>query len=90
MITSQSRYASGEVLWVKTSSRGNKQTVYLNTVCVLVRPYTVAIIKETDSEPLYAFQAYRDASRWWTVADYNPQVFYPLDMTPGVMLRVPT
>jgi hypothetical protein len=90
MITSRSRYASGEVLWVNTTSRGNKQTVYLNTVVVLVVPYTVALVKETDSQPVYAYQTYRDANRWWTIADVNPQVFYPLDLIPGESMRIPT
>lgn len=90
MISPLSRYASGEVLWVKTKSRGNKQTVYLNTVVILAVPYSVVLVKETDSQPVYSYRVYRNAERWWTIADVNPQVFYPLDLIPGAMLRVPT
>jgi hypothetical protein len=90
MIGSSSRYTAGEVLWVNTKSRGNKQTVYLNPVVLLSVPYTAVLIHETDSQQQFAYKVYRDASRWWNIADVNPQVFYPLDMIPGASLRVPS
>lgn len=89
-ILPQSRYTSGEVLWVNTKKRGNKQTVYLNTVVELSQPYTVAILRETDAMAHYAYRAYGDPNRWWTIADINPQIFYPFDIIPGAQMRVPT
>lgn len=93
MIGVSSRYAVGEQQWVRTTGphgRGNKQTIYLNTVTVLVNPYTVALVRETDSMAQYAYRAYHDPKRWWVIADANPQVFYPLDARPGQSIRVPT
>jgi hypothetical protein len=54
--------------------------VYLNPVVVLSVPYSVALVRETDSQQQYAYKVYRDATRWWNIADVNPQVFYPLDL----------
>ena len=90
MIAPRSRYADGEVLWVNTTGRGNKQTVYLNPVVVLAVPYSVVLVRETDSQQQFAYKVYHDATRWWTIADINPQVFYPLDLLPGAGLRVPS
>jgi len=84
-----SRYLEGEMLWVH-SDRGNKQTVYLNTITVITSPYSLVLMREGDDMTLLAQQAYRDPDKWWMVADANPQWFYPLDMFPGDSLRVPT
>jgi len=94
VISAQSRYAQGELLWVTTNDpdtgRGNKQTVYLNTVTYLTSPYSVALVRETDDISLFAFTAYNDPRRWWILADANPQVFHPWDTRPGQSIRVPS
>jgi hypothetical protein len=89
VISPTARYAEGEVLWVTTASRGAKQTLYLNTVTVLLGTYTAAFMREGDNLTLVAHSAYKDPGRWWAVADANPQVFYPLDIIPGTSVRVP-
>lgn len=89
-INHSSRYTQGEQLWLTTTGRGNKATVYLNTVTVLNTPYSVALVRETDSMMLYAQGAYQDPRRWWAIADANPQCFYPLDTRPGQALRIPS
>ena len=94
MITPSSRYAQGEAMWVTTrdpeTGRGNKQTVYLNTVTFLTTTYSVALVRETDDMSLFAFTAYADPRRWWVIADANPQVFHPWDARPGQSVRVPS
>jgi hypothetical protein len=88
-VTSNSRYTQGEQQWVTTTDRGNKQTLYLNTVTIINSPYTAALIHETDTMDLFASRAYGDPKRWWVIADVNPQFFYPLDLIPGRQVRVP-
>jgi hypothetical protein len=94
MIAPSSRYAQGEAMWVSTQDpdvgRGNKQTVYLNTVIYLTNPYSVALVRETDDMTMFAFTAYGDPRRWWVIADANPQVFHPWDARPGQSVRVPS
>lgn len=85
-----SRYVEGEAIWVRTQSRGNKQTVYLNTVTSLTSAYGMALMREGDNMTLVADAAYNDPRRWWIVADANPQWFHPLDSHPGESLRVPS
>ena len=87
-----SRYTQGVQQWVTTTGphgRGNKLTLYLNTVTVLNSPYTVALVRETDDMTKFAYDSYHDPKRWWVVADANPQAFYPLDLIPGQSLRLP-
>jgi len=89
VIAPSSRYLQGELLWVHTQSRGNKQTVYLDTVTTLTRPYTMALMREGDNMALVAAKSYGDPLRWWVVADATPQWFHPMDSFPGQTLRVP-
>ena len=88
-ISPTSRYIQGESLWVKTTSRGNKQTVYLNTMIVMTAAYSAVISREDDNMMLYANRTFGDPYRWWQLADVNPPVFYPLDIIPGQQLRLP-
>ncbi len=32
---------------------------------------------------------YQDASKWYVLADANPEIFYPLDLTAGTVIKVP-
>ena len=76
--------------WLNTQSRGNKRTIYLNTVVTMNAPYTVSMIRSGDTFDNTAFKSYRNATRWWQLADANPQIFYPLDIAPGDQIRIPT
>ncbi len=32
---------------------------------------------------------YQDASKWYVLADANPEIFYPLDLIAGTVIKVP-
>jgi len=36
-----------------------------------------------------AFKLFGDASQWWRIADVNPQISFPLDLYPGMEIRIP-
>lgn len=36
-----------------------------------------------------AFKLFGDASQWWRIADVNPQIAFPLDLAPGMEIRIP-
>jgi hypothetical protein len=46
-----------------------------------------------DSDRSFQFLGYvflKDPTLWWQIADVNPQIWYPLDLTMGSYLHVPT
>ena len=89
-LSSTSRYSEGEYLWV-ASDRGNKFTVYLNTVTRLTVAYSIYYVREGDNLWNLAAKFYSDPREWNILADANPHVFNPyVDLHPGTMLRVPT
>lgn len=46
-------------------------------------------VKDGENPQWLAFKFLRDASSWWMVAEVNPQIWYPLDMTMGDYIHVP-
>ena len=52
--------------------------------------YTTYRVTSGDRLDSLAGVAYGDAELWWVIADANPEVFYPDDLVPGALLRIPT
>jgi nucleoid-associated protein YgaU len=46
-------------------------------------------VKEGDRIDLIAFSYLGDAALWWIVCDYN-DIFYPLELEVGAVLRIPS
>lgn len=51
------------------------------------RPYTTVA---GDTLEKIAEREYGDANKWYVLADANPEVFWPLDLLEGVVIRIPT
>lgn len=52
--------------------------------------YTVYVVREGDTLENIATRYLGSPLRYWEIADLNPQVKYPLDITTGTTLRLPT
>jgi len=66
-------------------------TVYLLTTLPLPAPPKVQImVRETDSLPLLAHEALNDPTKWWVLADANPQVRHPFDLKTSDVIYLPT
>jgi len=53
---------------------------------VYVQKYTV-----TSGETLESIAAklYGDPTQFWRIADINPQIRFPIDLVPGMTIRIP-
>jgi prophage DNA circulation protein len=40
--------------------------------------------------PLLAYKFMEDSTRWWEIAEVNPQLWYPLDMSAGSYIKIPS
>lgn len=67
-----------------------RETLYLMTTAPDVSGATsVYYAKETESMQFLGFKFLGDPNRWHEVADLNPQVWYPLDLKAGQIMRAP-
>jgi hypothetical protein len=67
----------------------SRDTTYLLTTVpgsTLPRSY---MAKMTDNMQLLAYQSLQDPTRWWVIADANPQLRYPFDLTTGDVIHLP-
>lgn len=53
------------------------------------RRATVYTCKSTDTLETIAARQLGDESRYWEIADINPQIKFPLDVDLGTVLRLP-
>lgn len=47
------------------------------------------LMKAEDTFESLAFKYYGDGNKWYVIADANPQVFFPLDAQPGMVISIP-
>ena len=81
MITVLSRYQ-----YADTNSNGILTAERKEVRDTYVQKYTVGIRDTIES---LAGEIYGDPSLWWRLADLNPQVQFPLDLEPGMIIRIP-
>jgi hypothetical protein len=86
-ILSTSRYAGQTVVRV-TSNRGTVPTIFRDPPTLPTRflHYTV---RQGDRFDTLANLFFNDSTQWWGIADANPEVWYPGDLVPGSIIRIP-
>lgn len=47
------------------------------------------IVLPGETIEVLAHRLYGDPTQWWRIADVNPQVPFPLDISPGMEIRLP-
>lgn len=47
-------------------------------------------VREGDSLETISRRVLGTARRYWEIADLNPQIKFPLDLTPGAVIRIPS
>lgn len=52
--------------------------------------YTTYMCGAGDTIEGIATQLFGNPRRWWEIADINPQIKFPTDITVGTVLRIPT
>ena len=68
-----------------------QNTTYLLVTLPLPPPPPVEYLaKDTEHFPFIAFKFMDDSTRWWEIAEVNPDIWYPLDLTAGDFLRIPS
>lgn len=46
--------------------------------------------KAGDTFESLASREYSDARKWYVIADANPDIFFPLELTPGMQVVIPS
>lgn len=69
--------------------RVSRDTTFLLTTAQLSTPPRQYMVKETDNIQLLAYRALQDPTQWWSIADANPHIRNPLDLSMGDLIYLP-
>jgi nucleoid-associated protein YgaU len=89
MIFANSRYANSTVAAV---DKGGSDVAVI--VPSAQKPFSFAYVNHQvitgERIENIAYQYYTDAESWWRIADANPEILFWDDITPGIVLRIPS
>lgn len=88
-IYEESRYDTADIQAVQGSDGVFRATIIPTRDIVPPVDYTVHRVVDGDRLDQLAAIAYDDPEFWWVIADANPQVFYPDDLVPGTLIKIP-
>lgn len=88
MITTNSRYVNSAVLLVEDSSGVMHPTVY-RAAPTMPSQFLHYQVVYGDRMDVLANTYFGDPTLWWLIADANPEVFYPMQLVPGSIIRIP-
>lgn len=89
MIYTDSRYASGNFFAARKQYSDTSHATVLRQFPTDTSGYHIYSWQEGDRIDLIARRFYNDASVWWKIMDYNPEVINPMDIPVGTTLRLP-
>jgi nucleoid-associated protein YgaU len=87
-IASNSRYAQSVVVPIVFNGK-SRQTIVSSEQIPFVIQYTFHQVTSNERIDNIAFQFYGDATRWWVIADANPEILDWSTITEGTLIRVP-
>ncbi len=88
MIRLSSRYATGEVVYVKDPKTGTTIPTVFRTVVPSGRYTTVYTWREGDRADILGKSVENKASLWWNVFDRNTESIDPLSIEPGTRVVI--
>lgn len=93
-VSTRSRYLAAPQVMVDANSdalpnRGNNLTIYTPSPVFDHVQYGRYVTRQGDTFFTIAFDQWGDPFLWWRLADANPQIFYPEDLTAGMTIRIP-
>jgi nucleoid-associated protein YgaU len=88
MIFEGSRYSRSPVLRV-TDDDGKVYPAIYGGVFNAPSGFLYHNVVDGDRLDNLAYRYYKDATLWWFIANANPEIFYPEDLKPGQIIRIP-
>lgn len=88
-INSDSRYVNGDVITVPLTDGTHNLAVFATPVNTSGMQVFFRLTVAGDRFDRLANEVLGDPTKWWVLADLNPEVLFPFDLRPGTMIRIP-
>jgi LysM domain-containing protein len=89
MITTGSRYSDSPTVVVVRPGTQTRTVITAGPQNPFTITYWWCILAEGDTLSSLAFSNYGDPTKWWKIADANPEVMDWTTIAPGSLLRIP-
>lgn len=90
MISSRSRYKGTATARVAVSPTDIRVTIVPSSAAAWQFNYTYYMVKQGDRIDTIARFFYGDDTKWWLIADANPEILDWMTLTPATVLRIPS
>lgn len=88
-ISATSRYAQSSVVSITVNGQ-SRQTIVSSEQIPFVIQFIFHQVTSNERIDNIAYQYYGDATRWWVIADANPEILDWSTITQGTLIRIPS
>jgi nucleoid-associated protein YgaU len=88
-ISATSRYAQSTVVPITVNGQP-RQTIVSSEQIPFVIKFVFHQVTSNERIDNIAYQFYGDATRWWVIADANPEIMDWSTITEGTLIRIPS
>jgi hypothetical protein len=85
-----SRYANGEIVVVPRATDSYDVALFSPPIEFAGVPYEWRQVVLGDRFDTMAISIFADPTKWWVIADLNPEITWPGTLMPGALIRVPS
>jgi hypothetical protein len=86
-----SRYENETVVRITDASGVSQPAIYVRPdIDAATFRYQLYAVQDGDRLDNLAATFFGDPEFWWVIARANPEVFYPSNLSPGMLLRIPS
>jgi hypothetical protein len=89
VIYADSRYADGTLVQNYLTKDDTYHVSVFRNFPTSTSTYSQYVWRESDRMDLVAAKLLGDASLWWRIMDFNPQLPNPMDIPVGTAIRIP-
>lgn len=84
-----SRYASGALTVIEKADGTFNVALFPSQIDISGISFRWHLVVFGDRFDTLAMTLYADPTKWWVIADINPEVEWPGDLVPGTLIRLP-
>lgn len=88
-IAADSRYAFGDFITVQVTDTKFNIAVFAGSIVIDNVPISYYVAKVGDRFDKLAQRFFSDPTKWWVIADLNPEVRWPGDIPANTVIRIP-
>lgn len=90
MIYTDSRYATGKIMYTADARSGNENLSVYRIFPTLGYRFSAYVWGSEDRIDKLAAEVLGSSSLWWKIMDLNPEIVDPSSIAPGTTLRIPS